>query len=133
MIEQRENYGAFLLRVAFGAVLIAHGALKVFVFTLPGTASYFESIGLPGFTAYLVAFGEILGGIALISGFLTRLAAALSIPIMLGATWVHLGNGWVFSNKGGGWEFPLLLVVIAIVITLQGPGAYAIKKVPFLK
>ncbi len=133
MIEQQKDHGAFLLRISFGVLLLAHGLLKVFVFTLPGTAAYFESIGLPGFTAYLVAIGEILGGLALIAGFLTRIAAALSIPIMIGATWAHIGNGWVFSNKGGGWEFPALLIVLAIVVTLQGPGSYALKRVPFLK
>ena len=49
--------------------------------------------------------GEILGGIALILGAFTPSGMAL-LPILLGATWMHLGNNWVFSAEGGGWEFP---------------------------
>ena len=60
----------------------------------------------------------------------SRLVALLSLPILLGATWVHMGNGWVFSNAGGGWEFPALLVVLALVVAIQGAGSFAIKQVP---
>jgi putative oxidoreductase len=52
----------------------------------------------------------------------TRLAAALSVPIMLGATIVHLSNGWLFSAEGGGWEFPASLTIIALTIALMGSG-----------
>jgi len=54
----------------------------------------------------------------------------LSLPILLGATWTHLGNGWIFSNEGGGWEFPALLVVLAIIVAIQGAGAYTLSN-PF--
>ncbi|MGH1350732.1 MAG: DoxX family protein [Methyloligellaceae bacterium] len=128
MTTNQQEIGSFLLRLAFGTILLAHGLLKVFVFTIPGTVAYFESLGLPGITAYLTIFGEIAGGLAILSGVLTRLAAALTIPIMIGATWAHIGNGWVFSSSKGGWEFPALLIVLAIVVALQGPGAFAIRK-----
>jgi len=100
-------YAAFVLRVASGALFIAHGLLKVFVFTLPGTVAYFESLGLPGFLAYLTILAEIGGGLALILGVATRAVSLAVTPVLLGAVWVHSGNGWVFSNEGGGWEFPL--------------------------
>ena len=59
MIDNRTApYAALLLRVALGAALLAHGALKVFVFTVPGTVQFFESIGYPGFLAYLVILAE---------------------------------------------------------------------------
>lgn len=126
------NYGATITRVSLGTVLLAHGLLKVFVFTIPGTVGFFESLGLPAIIAYLTIFGEIVGGGALIAGIYTRLTALLSLPILLGATWAHIGNGWVFSNEGGGWEFPALLVVIAIAVAIQGAGAFAIRKIPVI-
>lgn len=125
-------YGAFTLRVALGTVLLAHGLLKLFVFTIPGTVGFFESLGLPPIVAYLTIFGEIAGGTALILGIYTRLTALLSLPILLGATWAHIGNGWVFSNAGGGWEFPALLAVLAISVALQGAGAFAVRKLPIV-
>jgi len=124
------HHGAFLTRVTLGSILLAHGALKIFVFTVPGTVGFFGSLGLPAIVAYLTIFGEIMGGTALLLGIYPRLVALLSLPILIGATWVHLGNGWVFSNEGGGWEFPALLVVLAIVVAIQGAGSFAIKQVP---
>ena len=118
--------GITLLRIALGAMFLAHGLLKLLVFTLPGTAGFFESVGFPGFLAYLVTPAEVLGGIALLAGFRTRLVAAALIPVLLGATAVHAGNGWTFSAPNGGWEYPAYLVVLAIAQVLLGSGALAV-------
>lgn len=125
-------YGATTTRLALGTILLAHGLLKLFVFTIPGTVGFFASIGLPATVAYLTIFGEIAGGVALLLGLYSRLAALLSVPILLGATWAHIGNGWVFSSEGGGWEFPALLVVLAIAVSVQGNGAFALRKFPVI-
>ena len=116
------TWGLSLLRIHFGVILLAHGWLKISVFTIAGTVGYFASLGLPSIVAYLTIFGEIAAGVALIAGTQTRLASILSVPILLGATFVHLGNGWLFSAEGGGWEFPASLTVIAIAIALMGSG-----------
>lgn len=116
------TWGLSLLRIHFGVILLAHGWLKISVFTIAGTVGYFASLGLPSIVAYLTIFGEIAAGLALIAGIQTRLASILSVPILLGATFVHLGNGWLFSAEGGGWEFPASLTVIAIAIALMGSG-----------
>ena len=129
---QNPNYGATITRLSLGVILLAHGLLKVFVFTIPGTVGFFESLGLPAIIAYLTIFGEIAGGAALIAGLYTRLTALLSVPILLGATWAHAGNGWVFSNQGGGWEFPALLAVMAIAVAVQGSGSFAVKTIPVI-
>ncbi len=122
---QTAPYAALLLRVSLGVMFLAHGLLlKVFTFTIAGTVGYFESIGYPGFFAYLVIAGEIGGGIALILGAYTRTIALLLLPIMIGATLQHLGNGWVFSGKGGGWEFPVFWMAMLFVQALLGDGAY---------
>ena len=115
-------------------ILFAHGYfLKVETFSMEGAVGFFASIGLSAIAAYLVIAGEILGGIALILGAFTRLAAWLSLPILIGATWMHLGNNWVFSAEGGGWEFPILLVALAIAVGLGGAGKYAIDNLEWMK
>lgn len=125
-------YAAFLLRVTSGALLIAHGLLKVLVFTIPGTVGFFESQGFPGVFAYLTILAELGGGAALILGVATRLVALATIPVLLGAVSVHAGAGWLFSSEGGGWEFPAFWAVAQLVIALLGSGAYALK-IPFLE
>ena len=129
MIDQRTApYAALILRVALGVMFVAHGLwLKGFVFGLAGTAQFFESLGLPGVLAYAVFAAETVGGILLILGVQTRLVAAGLLPVLLGATWVHAGNGWLFTAEGGGWEYPAFLIAAAGVQALLGDGAYALK------
>jgi putative oxidoreductase len=127
MNNSRQQTANGLMRISLGIVFIAHGLLKLLVFTLPGTAAYFGSIGLPEWLAYPVTFGEIAGGVLLILGLYTRPVTVLLIPILVGATWVHFGNGWVFSSANGGWEFPLFLVISAIFVYLAGPGKWALQ------
>ncbi|MFN4192531.1 MAG: DoxX family protein [Tabrizicola sp.] len=121
------DYASLILRLASGALFLAHGLMKVMVFTIPGTVGYFESLGLPGFLAYLTILAEVGGGLALILGVATRAVSLALIPVLLGATWVHAGNGWVFSSEGGGWEFPLFWAIVQGAIALLGSGAYALK------
>jgi putative oxidoreductase len=133
MIDTRTApYAATLLRVSLGLLFLAHGLLlKVFTFGIPGTVGYFQSIGYPGSFAYLVMLGEIGGGLALILGAYTRVIALLLLPIMIGATLQHIPNGWVFSGKGGGWEFPAFWTVLLFVQALLGDGALALGKLGF--
>jgi putative oxidoreductase len=121
------DLAAFILRVSLGILFLAHAGLKIFVFTLPGTVGYFASIGLPAWTAYAVVAGELAIGVGLILGILVRAASIASLPILIGALVVHLPNGWVFSAPNGGWEFPALWIVLAVVQALLGAGAYAVK------
>ena len=127
MIDHRTTpYAALLLRVGLGILLLAHGLLlKVFTFGIPGTVGFFESIGYPGFFAYLVILGEIGGGIALILGLWTRTISLLLLPILIGATLQHAGNGWLFSAPNGGWEFPAFWTLTLLVQALLGDGAWA--------
>jgi putative oxidoreductase len=125
-------YGAALLRVTLGVAALAHGlVLKVFTFGVAGTVGFFESIGYPGYFAYLVLVGEVAGGLALITGVYARTAALLMIPILIGAAFQHAGNGWVFSANGGGWEYPVFWAFASLASALIGPGAFALK-LPFL-
>jgi putative oxidoreductase len=119
-------YGPLVLRVALGAIFLAHAYAKVALFTMPGTAAFFEMHGFPGWTAYPVVLAELLGGLALIAGFKTRWAALGLIPVMLGALKPHLANGWDFTAPGGGWEFPALVLAGVIAQALIGSGAYSL-------
>ncbi|GFE89453.1 DoxX family protein [Steroidobacter agaridevorans] len=124
MFSSPQQVGNALLRVSLGLMFIAHGLiLKFFTFTLAGTAQYFASIGLPGALAYVVFALETVGGVLLVINYRTRWVALGLIPVLLGALWVHIGNGWVFSNAGGGWEYPVFLVVISAVVALQAAPA----------
>ncbi len=120
---------ALLLRLSLGTMFIAHALLKYFVFTLPGTAKFFESVGLPGILGYVTVAVELAGGILLILGVRTRIVALALVPVLLGATWVHSGNGWLFTSPNGGWEFPAFWTVTLIVQALLGDGAYALGPV----
>jgi putative oxidoreductase len=129
MIDTRTAaYGALILRVTLGALLLVHFALKVFVFTPTGTAQFFGSIGLPPALAYLTMLVELVAGAALVLGVWTRLAALAAVPVLIGAVvFVHLGNGFFFSAPNGGWEYPafwaVALIVQALVPTPVKAGA----------
>jgi len=127
MIDTRTApYAALLLRLTLGTMFVAHALLKVFVFTLPGTVQFFESLGLPAALAYVTVAAELVGGVLLILGIGSRWVAVALIPFLLGAAWVHLGNGWLFSAPKGGWEYPVFLVIAAVVQALLGDGAFAL-------
>ncbi|MEM7561790.1 MAG: DoxX family protein [Pseudomonadota bacterium] len=124
--SQTTPYAALVLRLSLGVMFIAHALLKVLVFTPAGTAGYFESIGIPGAFAYVTIFAELLGGISLIVGFATRWVSIALIPVLAGTiVFVHGGSGWLFSNEGGGWEYPLFLIMASASLALIGDGAYS--------
>ena len=98
-------YAALILRLSLGVMFLAHVALKVFVFTIPGFVGYCGSLGLPAILAYGVIALELLGTIFL----------------------VHGANGWLFTNKGGGWEYPAFWAISLIALYLFGDGAMALR------
>lgn len=121
-------YGIALLRISLGVMWIAHALLKLFVFTLPGTAQFFGSVGYPGVLAYPVFAAELLGGLAILAGLYARQVSLALVPVMVAAAWVHLGNGWVFTSQGGGWEYPVFLAVASVALWLAGDGAWALRR-----
>ncbi len=128
MIDNRTApYAALVLRLALGTMFIAHALLKLLVFTLPGTAQFFGAIGLPPVLGYVTFAAELVGGVLLLAGVATRWVSLALIPILLGATWAHAGNGWLFTAPNGGWEYPLFLSAAALVQVLLGNGAFALS------
>ena len=124
MSEARKvQLGAGLLRTGLGAMFISHALLKYFVFTLPGNAQFFESLGLPGALGYVTFAAELVGGVLLIAGYYTRVVAFALVPFLIGATWAHSGNGWLFTSPNGGWEYPAFLTLAALALGFIGNGA----------
>ncbi len=121
------EWGAALLRVSLGVMFLAHGVvLKLFTYGLPGTAIFFEGVGLPGWLAYLTFACEAAGGALLVLGVQARWVALALSPFLLGALFtVHLPNGWVFTSPNGGWEYPAYLFVLCIAQWMIGDGAFA--------
>jgi putative oxidoreductase len=118
---------ALLLRVSMALMFFAHAWLKIAVYKPAGAVEYFESLGVPGFFAYLTMAAEIGGGALLLLGIYTRWVAIALIPLILGTiVLVHGRNGWLFSNKDGGWEYPAFWVAGLAALALLGDGMSAL-------
>jgi len=123
---RQTDIGLTILRIVLGVVFMAHGWQKLFVLGLPGVTSGFAQMGIPmpGVMAPFITLLELFGGIALIVGLLTRLAAfGLAADMLVATLLVHMKNGF-FAPKG--IEFTLLLMAGALAVMLAGPGAYSL-------
>jgi putative oxidoreductase len=126
MNDRFTNYAALLLRLSLGTMWLAHGLLKLLVFTVPGFAAFLTAQGMPAMLAWPVVLLELAGGTLILLGVRGRLVSLALLPVLLGAASVHLANGWVFTASGGGWEYPAFLIVASIIHGLLGDGAHAL-------
>src|SRR5438445_13803743 len=121
------NWGLVPLRLVVGLVFIVHGGQKLFVFGLGGAAGFMAKVGIPWpfLAAVVVIAVEILGGLALILGLGTRLAAALlAIEMVVAILTVRLKMGFV-----GGYEFELTLLAASLSLVLLAAGPLTVRQV----
>ncbi|MEC0665306.1 DoxX family protein [Priestia flexa] len=115
--------GTFFIRVVLGLTFFIHGLSK-FQGGIDGTVGFFESIGIPGFMAYVVAIIELIGGVAVIVGLGTRIVAALFVFVMLGAIFTaKLGASFV-----GGYELDIALLAMSLHLVFAGSGALSLDQ-----
>jgi putative oxidoreductase len=127
-------YGALLLRWCLATMFTAHAMLKWRVFTIPVEAVFFKSLGLPGWLVPVTIGVELSGAGCLLLGIFARWVALLLVPLILGTiVTVNRKNGWLFSNKGGGWEYPAFWAAALFVQFLLGDGAWALIRSPALR
>jgi putative oxidoreductase len=123
-----ERFGIALVRIVVGAVFVMHGYQKWFMLKPAGTVSMFGSMGMPPSAAYAAMTAELVCGVLLVLGLLTRLAAIPIIVVMTVAILeVHLPHGFFAMNMG--YEYPLTLGVAALGLLLTGSGALAVDNV----
>lgn len=122
-----------LLRIVTGLLLVPHGAQKLFGWFggpgLTGMAGWLDSIGYsPGFLFALIAgLIEFVGGLALAFGFLTRVAAASVVALMVVIVFgFHWSAGFFWTD--GGWEYPALWAFAALVFAIKGGGALSVDR-----
>jgi len=126
-----------LTRLVLGVVFFAHGAQKMLGwfggFGFHATMGFFTHMGMPAALAFLIICTEFFGGLGLIVGLLTRIAALGITGLMLGAIFmVHLPNGffmnWMGNQKGEGFEYHLLAIGLAVALLVRGAGAFSLDR-----
>jgi putative oxidoreductase len=129
-IERLRLAAAIIARLTLGSIMLAHGWNKVIPHgSLYAFAHTIAKMGLPYWLGYVAAFTEFFGGIALIVGVLTPIAAAgIAIDMAVAILKVHLHHGLTGSS---GFEFPLALFALALVLLADGPGYLAVDRVVF--
>lgn len=122
-------YAEPVLRITVGALLIPHGHGKLLGGGLQGTADFFASVGFePAYPlAVLVGLVELVGGIALVLGLLTRPVAIAVAVFMANAILFHAANGFLWTN--GGYEYPLMWMVAALFFAVRGGGHFSLDRV----
>ncbi|MET1078625.1 MAG: DoxX family protein [Pseudomonas sp.] len=120
---------SLLLRLTLASMWISHGLiLKYLTYGIEGLAAWLVSQQLPALLAIPLVTLEVAGGLLILLGVYGRWVSLGLLPILLGALVIHSGNGWVFSNANGGWEYPAVLAAVSLVHCLLGDGPLALKR-----
>jgi putative oxidoreductase len=119
-------YGIFLLRLAIGVDWIVHAFLKTYRGMNTHEALLARN-GIPSLLAWPTFSLEVLGGIAIILGWYSRQWAAFLLAFLATVVWIKWPVGWLYSNSGGGWEYPLFWFFAQLALVLCGDGAFALR------
>lgn len=124
-IKKNHDLGMLLLRLAVGVVFVAHGWAKFADMT--NTIAFFGQLGMPAILAYLVAAVELVGGLALIAGLYTDLAALL-LGIVMVVALVYVKMVTLKVGLVGGYEYDLVLLASLLALIFVGPGRHVAMK-----
>ncbi|MFC8688300.1 DoxX family protein [Brevibacillus porteri] len=128
-MSNRFEWSALILRVIAGLTFAIHGVAK-FQMGLENVAGFFGTMGLPAFIAYLVAFLEVVGGIALILGLGTRVFAGALSVVMIGAIFTaKLAVGFLGGEGGAGYELDLALLAMLVALGISGSSKFALDAI----
>jgi len=137
LLHTSNDFGLFIARITLGIVILPHGLQKLLGMFggagFSGTVDFFVGSGIPSAVAILIIIGESFGALALILGFLSRLAALGIAIIMLGAIFmVHIQNGffmnWFGNQAGEGFEYHLLALGLSLVVLISGGGKWSVDR-----
>jgi putative oxidoreductase len=128
-LDRLQPLALLVMRLAVGIIMTAHGYHKVFG-GLHHHAQMVSSLGLPAWLGYMSSFTEFLGGLLILAGLFTRIAAfAIFINLFVAIWKVHLHNGLIGNPQRPGFEFPLAVAALAFALVFFGGGAMAIDHV----
>lgn len=126
--DRSQGIGTAVLRITMGLMFLIHVGVRLTVITWPVALTFFRSLGLPDFMAYVVTATEACVGICLVLGLHVKMAALAGAVVLFCATvLVHFTNGFLFTNPGGGWEYPAFWTIALICQSLLGPGCCAMQ------
>ncbi|MEO8110023.1 MAG: DoxX family protein [Ginsengibacter sp.] len=135
----KNDWFGLIIRLTIGVILFPHGAQKMLGlfggFGFNGTINFFTAtMHLPWIIAFLVIIIEFVGSLSFITGFASRLWAALTIVLMLGIIFTsHIGNGffmnWFGNQKGEGYEYHLLVIGLCLAALVSGSGKYSVDRI----
>lgn len=120
------DLAALLLRITLGVMFLIHGLIKFFILIPAGNENYFSLFSSFPVFGYILIIIELITGILLLSGLFTRVFSLIAVIDMIGATYIHFNNGFIFSNQGGGWEYPAFMVIIGLALFFLGSGRYSL-------
>ena len=140
LVSTKEDYGALVARLALGIMIFPHGAQKLLGWFggngFGPTMDWFtQQLGIPWIFGFLAIMAEFFGGLGLIVGFMSRIAAlGVGITMLVAVMKVHAANGffmnwYVIPERGHGYEFHILAIGLALVAVLKGGGALSVDRV----
>lgn len=128
-LDRLQPLALLFMRLTLGAIMVAHGSHKVFG-GLHHFAQFIGSMGIPSWLGYVSAFTEFIGGLLILAGFFTRVAAlGICIDLVVAILKVHLHNGLLGGPDKTGYEFPLAAATLAFALILFGAGPISLDHV----
>ncbi len=138
LLSTSNDFTLTLVRLVLGVVFFAHGSQKMLGwfggYGFHGTMGFFtQKMGIPAPLAFLAICAEFFGGLGLIVGLLSRIAAlGIIVNMLVAIATVHFANGffmnWFGNQKGEGFEYHLLAIAMGLVILIKGAGAFSLDR-----